>query len=98
VLDLMASRAQGNHPSQALDAGGFVVLPHLVALNRVPGAAAATYLAATTGVLVYLRANPVPLPRGHLVPNVREPTRLRDELNRQSRFCSCLHGLNDATR
>ena len=75
VLDLMASRTQSNHPNQALDAGGLVVLPHLMALNRVSGATAATYLAVTTGVLVYLRANPVPIPRGHLIPNVREPAR-----------------------
>jgi hypothetical protein len=93
VLDLVTSRTQGNHPNQALDAGGLVVLPHLMTLDWVSGAAAATYLAATTGVLVYLRANPVPIPRGHLILNVREPARLRDKLNRQSRFCPCLHDL-----
>lgn len=93
VLDLVASRAQSNHPNQVLDAGGLVVLPHLMALDRVSGATAVTYLATTTGVLVYLRANPVPIPRGHLIPNVREPARLRDELNRQPRFCPCLHDL-----
>lgn len=54
VLDLMAGRAQRDHPNQALDTRSLVVLPNLMALNRVPRAAATTYLAAATSVLVYL--------------------------------------------
>gem|GEM_PF-1876591 len=36
VLDLMAGRAQRNHPNQALGTRGLVVFPNLMALDGVP--------------------------------------------------------------
>jgi hypothetical protein len=70
VLDLMTGRAQRDHANQALDTRRFVVLPNLMALDRVPEASPATNLAATVCIPIDLSADPIPIPRRHLISHV----------------------------
>ena len=60
VLDLMAGRAQRDHPHQRVRPAPVVVVPHLVALHRTLGAFAATELAAVAGLAVDLPAYAIP--------------------------------------
>ena len=70
VLDLMAGRAEGDHTNQALDTRRIVILPYLMALNRVPTPAPAAHLAAMVRVLVHLRADSIPVLARHSVAYV----------------------------
>lgn len=92
MLDLMANWTQGGHASQALNTRGLVILPDLMTLDRVSGSATTTYLTVAARNLIDLLANPVPIRRRYLVPNIGEPAALGDELNRQPRFYFNSHG------
>lgn len=70
VLDLMASRAQRDHPNQALDTRSLVVLPNLMALDGVPWPSSTTNLTTTARVLVDLPANPIPILRRDLISHI----------------------------
>jgi hypothetical protein len=54
VLDLVTGWTESDHPDQALDASRAVVLPDLVALDRMPRSPLSADLASTAGMLVDL--------------------------------------------
>lgn len=70
VLDLMTGRTQRGHPNQTLDTRSLVVLPNLMALDRMPWTSSTTNLATTVRVLVDLPANPIPIPRRYLISHI----------------------------
>jgi len=70
VLDLMAGRAQRDHPNQALDTCSLVVLPNLMALDGVPWTSSTTNFATTAGALVDLSTNPIPILGRYLISHI----------------------------
>jgi hypothetical protein len=83
VLDLMAGRAQRDHPNEHLHAGPVVVAPHLVALHRVFRAFAAADLAAVVGLPVDLPADAIPAKLIGQRADVVVPARLGHQLHRE---------------
>jgi len=70
VLDLMAGWPQRDHPSQALDTRSLVVLPNLMALDRMPWTSSTTNFATTPRVLIDPPTNPIPVLRRNPISHI----------------------------